>query len=170
MFCFCSYFWWVPAGSPSHGEDVAVKPTELAHHSFFILFLCLFLSLCSFNCVSFYKFSRQLSNFSFCSSGLISAFLVLSTIYLCMNVSFSPDIILCGCLGLRHHLTDLLFLVANKSSALFPFLFPSPGPHISSSSFCWLITLLRLICCRDCHYRLGPLEGPPPPPQRLCVH
>ena len=85
-----------------------------------------------FNCISFHK----LSAFSPCSSGLISAFLVLSTIYLCMNVSFRPDIILCGFLGLRHQLTDLLFLVANKSSALFPFLFPSPGPHISSSSFC----------------------------------
>ena len=37
-------------------------------------------------------------SFSFycCSSGLISALLVLSTIYLFMKVSFSPDIIFCG--------------------------------------------------------------------------
>ena len=54
------------------------KPTELAH-SFFILFLCLFLSYGPFNCISFHKPSRQLSIFSLCSSGLLSASLVLST-------------------------------------------------------------------------------------------
>ena len=52
-----------------------------------------------FNCISFHKFSRQLSVFSFCSSGLISALLVLSTEYLFMKVSLSPDIIPSGCLG-----------------------------------------------------------------------
>ena len=35
-----------------------------------------------FNCISFHKFSRQLSAFSLCSPGLNSALLVLSTIYL----------------------------------------------------------------------------------------
>ena len=49
-----------------------------------------------FHCISFHKFSRQLSAFSLCSSGLISAVLVLSTIYLFMKVSFRHDIILCG--------------------------------------------------------------------------
>ena len=52
-----------------------------------------------FNCISFNKFSRQLSAFSLCSSGLISALSVLSTIHLFMKVSFSPDspgAILCG--------------------------------------------------------------------------
>ena len=44
----------------------------------------------------FIEFSRQLSVFSLRSSGLISALLVLSTAYLFMKVSFSPDIILCG--------------------------------------------------------------------------
>ena len=43
--------------------------------------------------------SRQLSSFSLCSSGLISALLVLSTTYLFMKVSFSPDVILCGWLS-----------------------------------------------------------------------
>ena len=42
------------------------------------------------------KFSRHLSAFSLCSSGLISALLVLSAVYLFMKVSFSPDIIFCG--------------------------------------------------------------------------
>ena len=39
---------------------------------------------------------RQLSSFSLSSSGLISVLLVLSTTYLFMKVSFSPDVILCG--------------------------------------------------------------------------
>ena len=49
-----------------------------------------------FNCISFHKLSRQLSAFSLYSTGLISAFLVLSTLYLFMKVSFSPDIIPSG--------------------------------------------------------------------------
>ena len=40
-----------------------------------------------FNYISFHKFSRQLSAFSLCSSGLVSALLVLSTTYLFMKVS-----------------------------------------------------------------------------------
>ena len=69
------------------------KPTELARSLLFCS--CVYLSLYGpFNCISFHKFSRQLSVFSLCSSGLISALLVLSTV-LChfMKVSFSPDII-----------------------------------------------------------------------------
>ena len=64
------------------------------------------LSLWPFNCISSHKFSRQFSAFPLCSSGLISALLVLSTIYLFMKVSFSPDKILCGWLGLKHELTN----------------------------------------------------------------
>ena len=60
-----------------------------------------------FNCISFHKFSRQLSVSSF-SSGLISALSVFSTVYLFMKVSLSPDIILCGWLGLNHQLTNSL--------------------------------------------------------------
>ena len=48
------------------------------------------------NCISFHKFSQQLSVFSLCSSGPISALLVLLTIYLFMKVSFSLDITPCG--------------------------------------------------------------------------
>ena len=57
-----------------------------------------------FNYISFHKFSRQLSAFSLCSAGLISAVFVLSTIYLLMNVSLNPDVILCGWVGLKHQL------------------------------------------------------------------
>ena len=45
------------------------------------------------------KFSRQPSAFSLCSSGLISALLVLSTIYIYVSLYenlLQPDIILCG--------------------------------------------------------------------------
>ena len=39
----------------------------------------------------------------------MSGVLVLSTIF--MTVSFSPDIVLCGWLGLRHQLANLLLLL-----------------------------------------------------------
>ena len=41
----------------------------------------------AFNCILFHKFSRQLCVFSLCSSGLISAFLVLSTIIISLYES-----------------------------------------------------------------------------------
>ena len=67
------------------------QPTELAHS--FSFCSCVYICLNDpFNCISFHKFSRQLPAFSLCSSSLISAFLVLSAVYLFMKVSFSPDI------------------------------------------------------------------------------
>ena len=81
------------------------KPTELAHY--FLICSCVYCCLYShFNCISFHKFSRQLSAFSICSSGLISASLVLSAIYLFMKVSISPDIIFYDWLSLKHKLTN----------------------------------------------------------------
>ena len=82
------------SGSPSRGGDVTVyvwhKPPELVHSFLFCSFV--YFSLRGpFNCISFNRFSRQLSVFSLCSSGLISALLVLLTIHLSMKVSFSPD-------------------------------------------------------------------------------
>ena len=67
------------------------KSTEFAH-SFKkkkkILFLCLFLSLWPFQLtISYHKFSRQLSAFSLCSAGLISALLALSTTYISLHES-----------------------------------------------------------------------------------
>ena len=90
----------VPADSPSRGGDVAVYVLDINQPSLptlLILFLCVCFCLYdSFNCISFHEFSRQLSAFSLSSSGLISAFLVLSAIYLFMKVSLSPDKCLCG--------------------------------------------------------------------------
>ena len=67
----------VPAGSPSRGGDVAVYVFDINQPSlptpFFLLFfkiLFFYFSLYGlFNCISFHKFSRQLSTFSLCSSG-----------------------------------------------------------------------------------------------------
>ena len=80
------------------------KPTVLAH-SFLFCVCCLYGPS---NCISFPKFSRQLSAFLLCCSGYISALLFLSIIYLFMKVSFSPDIILCDLLGLKQQFTYLL--------------------------------------------------------------
>ena len=91
----------VPTGWLLRGGDVA----ELAHSFLFCScdYFCLY---GPFNCISFHKFSRRLSAFSLCSSDLISAVLVLSTLYLFIEVPFSPDVILRGWLGLKHQLTN----------------------------------------------------------------
>ena len=57
---------------------------------------------------TFYVDLGRRIKFPFIIPGLISALLVLSTLYLFMNVSLSPDIILCGWLGLEHSLTNYL--------------------------------------------------------------
>ena len=103
-------------GSPSHGGDAVVyvcwrKPTELAYSFLFCPCVC-FCLYGPFNCISFHKLSWQLSTFSLSSFGLISAILVLRTIYLFVKVSLSPHIILCGWLGLKHQLTN--FCNANR--------------------------------------------------------
>ena len=61
-----------PVGSPSHGEDVTVYVKDINQPSLPTPF---YYGL--FNCISFHKFSRHLSVFSLCSSGLISALFVL---------------------------------------------------------------------------------------------
>ena len=91
----------VPAGSPSRGGDVKVYVFDINQPSLptpFTLFLCLFLSCGPFTCISVHKFSRQLSVFSLCSPGLISALLVLSAIYLFLKVSLNPPKGGWGCL------------------------------------------------------------------------
>ena len=58
-----------------------IKSSKLAHSLLFCscVYFCLY---GSFNCISFHKFSRQLSAFLICSSGLISAVLILSATFL----------------------------------------------------------------------------------------
>ena len=57
---------------------------------FFKFCSCVHICLCGpFNYISFHKFSRQLSVFSLCSSSLVYALVVLSTIYLFLEKSAS---------------------------------------------------------------------------------
>ena len=91
----------VPAGSPSRGGGVAAYVPDKNQPSlpppFFLFCSCVcFCRYSPLNCISFHKFSRQLSAFSLCSCGLISAVLDFSTLYLFMKVSLSPEIIICG--------------------------------------------------------------------------
>ena len=103
----------LPAGSPSRSGDVAVYVFDTSQPSlptpFYTFWICPWCCFClygPFNCISFHKFFRQLSAFSLCSPGLISALLVLSTIYLFMKVSLRPDVILCGWPCLERQLTN----------------------------------------------------------------
>ena len=100
---------FVPTGSPSRGGDVTVYVLGISQPSFphLLRCFCVYLGLYGpFNCISFHKSSRQLSAFSLCSSSLICALLVLSTIYVFLKVSFSPDIIHSGWLGSKHQWTN----------------------------------------------------------------
>ena len=93
-------WWWCYCLCPWH------KPTELAHS--FLFCSCVYVCLYGlFNCISFHKVSRQLSVFSLCSSGPISALLVLSTTYLFMKASISPHVIPSGW-RLKNQLTNCL--------------------------------------------------------------
>ena len=110
LFCLSPFI--VPTGSPPRGGDVAVYVFDVNQPSlptpFLFCFCVYFCPYGPFNCISFHKLSRQVSAFSLYSSGLISAFLVLSTTYHFVKVSFSPDVILCGWLGLKRQLTNYL--------------------------------------------------------------
>ena len=87
----------VLAGSLSPGGDIAVYVSDINQPSLPIPFLfcsCAYICLYGpFSCILFHTLSRQLSAFSLCSSGLISALLALSTKCLFSKVSFNPNII-----------------------------------------------------------------------------
>ena len=86
----------VPTGSPSRGGDVTVYVLDINQPTLptlFILSVSVFMALSTvFHSIN----SPDNSAFSLCSSGLMSALLVLSAAYHFMKVSLSPDIILCG--------------------------------------------------------------------------
>ena len=90
----------VPAGSPSRGGDVAVDVFDKKQPSLTTPFYSVLVSVFVFMALStlFHSINSpdNSSLFSLCSSGLNSVLLVLSTIYLFMKVSLSPDVILCG--------------------------------------------------------------------------
>ena len=90
----------ISAGLSSHGGVIAVYVFGINQPSLPTPFSCVFVSIAVSMALStvFHpiNFPDKMSAFSLCSSGLISALLALSTVYLFMKVSYSPDIILCG--------------------------------------------------------------------------
>ena len=86
------YITLVPAGSPSRGGNVAVYVFDINQPSLPTPFYSVIMSICVFMAFSTVFHPINSSNNS---PGLISALLVLSTIYLFIKVSFSPDIFLC---------------------------------------------------------------------------
>ena len=95
--CGLSFTWWRCCGL-CQGH----KPTELAHSFLFCSCACFCLYGLAYTTVFHLINSPANSLLSHCSSGFNSALLVLSAVYLFMKVSLSPDIILCGWLGLKH--------------------------------------------------------------------
>ena len=86
-------------GLTSRAGDVAVDVFDINQPSLSASFYSLLASFSVFMALStvFYSItSPDNSPLSHCSSGLLSALLVLSTRYLLMKVSFSPDLILRG--------------------------------------------------------------------------
>ena len=85
----------VPTGSLSSGGDAAVNFFDINQPSLITPFYSVLVSVSVFMALSavfhFINSPDKLSALSFCSSGLISAVLVLSTIYLCVKVSLSRD-------------------------------------------------------------------------------
>ena len=106
---------FVSTGSPSRGGHIAVHVFDVNQPSLPTPLYYVLVSISvydPFNCISFHKFSRQLSAFSLFFRFFRS--FVLPVLYppywwsfhLFMKVSFSPDLILCGWLGLKHQLTN----------------------------------------------------------------
>ena len=90
----------------------------------FILLLCLFLSFRPFSCISFHKFSRDNSSLS---HSVLPVWLLpywSFQLYISSKFSLSPDIILCGWLGLKRQLTNLLFFSCFSSFSRFVLPFP----------------------------------------------
>ena len=88
-----------PTGSPSGGGDVAVYVFVINQPGLPTPFYSVLVSISVFMALStVFHFINSPNNspLSHSSSGLLSALLVLSTTYLFMKVSFSPDVILCG--------------------------------------------------------------------------
>ena len=85
-------------GSPSRGGDVAVYVLDINQRSLPTPFYCPLVSISVFMALStvFHLINSPDNSPLSQSVLLVSAFLVLSTIYLFMKVSFSPDIIFCG--------------------------------------------------------------------------
>ena len=100
--CGLTFTWWECCGL-----CFWLKPTELAH-SFF--FLCSCVCFCLYGLSTVFPSTDSPDNSPLSHSILPVLFLCLidpcNYICLCMKASSSPDIILCGWLGLKHQLTN----------------------------------------------------------------
>ena len=120
----------VPAGSPSRGGDVTVYVTDINQPCLPTPFYSVLVSVSVFMALSTVSVFMALStlfrsinspdNSSLSHSvplvlilsywsfqlSVNSALLVLSSMYLFIKVSLSPDLILCGLLGLKHQVTS----------------------------------------------------------------
>ena len=86
-------------GSPSRDGDVAVYVFDINRPSLYTPLYSVLVSVSVFKALSTVFHSINSPDYcplSHCSSGLDSALIVLSTVYLFMKVSLSPNIILCG--------------------------------------------------------------------------
>ena len=101
---------WVPTGSPSRGGDVAVYVFYINQPSLPTPFHSVRVTVSVFMALStVFQSINSPDNSPLSHSVLPVLFLSYWSfwnIYLFMKVSFSPDIILCGWLGLKHQLTS----------------------------------------------------------------
>ena len=81
-----TFTWWGCGGLCLYDINQPSLPTP-----FYSVLVSVSVFMVLSNGISFHKFSQQLSTSSLCSSGLISALSVLSTVYIFTKVSFSPD-------------------------------------------------------------------------------
>ena len=93
--CCCVSYFLFKCGVYGAKKTLFSRGGEVTVYVLFCSCVC-FILYGPFNCISFHNSPDNSSAFSLCSSGLISALLVLSTINFFMKVSLSPDVILCG--------------------------------------------------------------------------
>ena len=100
----------VPTGSPSHGGDVAVYVFDINQPSLPTPFYFVLVSASVFMALSTVFHSINSSDNSLLSDSVLPVLFLpcwpFHRQYLFMKVSFSPDVILSGWLGLKHQLTN----------------------------------------------------------------
>ena len=116
------------------------KPTKFAY-CFLFIFLSVLVFVFIYMALSTVFHSINSPDNSLLSHSVLPALLVLSTIHLFMKVPFSPDIILCGQLGLKHQLTNLLNCsVAYNEQISYLFCLHDPIPRHLTQSLCSLFS------------------------------
>ena len=126
LYHWLTFMWWRCCGSCFWHNQLGL-PTPFYSSVYFCLYG-------PFNCISFHKFSRQVSTISLCSSGLISALLVLSTIHLLKTVS-QPWCNPLWLTGLKAPTNDLLgfLLISRRRHGIFRLSPMRPRPDVSTA-------------------------------------